>query len=144
MNTAAAIKIHWSFWLLSAFALLWNLGGSINYFMQTNLEFVSTLPETHKAIIIGRPLWATAGFALGVFGGSLGAILLLFKKYLAFYLFIASLGGILLTMIHTVKVVNSTGLFNMSEIFVMVVLPVLTATFLIWYANMAKSKSWVS
>ena len=51
--------VHWSFWLISVLALLWNVGGAINYLMQTNLEFVATLPETHRAIIEGRPAWAT-------------------------------------------------------------------------------------
>ncbi|MDH5545480.1 MAG: hypothetical protein OEZ43_07805 [Gammaproteobacteria bacterium] len=38
------IRIHWSFWAIAAFGMLWNIGGSINYMMQTNLDFVSTLP----------------------------------------------------------------------------------------------------
>jgi hypothetical protein len=79
--------------------------------MQMDLEFVTSLPETHRAIIEGRPVWATAGFALGVFGGVLGCVLLLFRKSAALYVFILSLLGIAMTMVHTVNVANSKNQF---------------------------------
>ena len=72
MNNERGQGVHWSFWLISIIALLWNVMGSINFFMQMNADIVAGLPETHRAIIEGRPLWATAGFALAVFGGALG------------------------------------------------------------------------
>ena len=74
MGNDTARSAHWSFWLIVVVALLWNVAGAINYLMQTNPEFVATLPETHRAIIDGRPAWATGGFAIGVFGGALGCL----------------------------------------------------------------------
>ena len=65
-------KMHWSYWAIAAFALIWNVLGSVNYIMQMNPDIVATLPETHQAIINGRPGWATGGFAIGVFGGAFG------------------------------------------------------------------------
>ena len=135
MNNETNKVVHWSFWLVSVVALVWNVGGSINYLMQTNLEFVATLPETHRAIIEGRPVWATGGFAVGVFGGALGCILLLFRKSFAFYVFIASLLGIIVTMIHTVHVAASSIVFTFTEIIVMILLPIIVAAFLIWYTK---------
>ena len=29
--------VHWSFWVIAAVALIWNLMGSANFFMQMNL-----------------------------------------------------------------------------------------------------------
>jgi hypothetical protein len=136
-------KIHWSFWLIAVVGLLWNIGGSINFIMQMNQEFVSTLPETHRAIIEGRPLWATGGFAFGVFAGMLGSILLLLKKSTAFYVFVLSLFGIVLTMVHTVEVANSKISFSPVEIIVMIILPVIVAAGLIAYSKFAINKCWV-
>jgi len=45
-----------------------------------NTEMVSSYRETEQAIIQSRPLWAAIGFAIAVFGGALGGILLLLKK----------------------------------------------------------------
>ena len=128
MDKETISSVHWSFWLINVVALLWNIGGAINYLMQTNLEFVSTLPETHRAIIEGRPAWATGGFAIGVFGGALGSLLLLLRKSTAFYVFIASLIGIIVTMIHTTNVATSVIDFTPGEIFVMVLLPMIVPT----------------
>jgi len=78
--------------------------GSLNFVMQMNADIVEGLPETHRAIIEGRPIWATAGFALAVFGGALGGLLLLFRISIAIHLFIASLLGAIVTMIHTINI----------------------------------------
>jgi len=111
--------------------------------MQTNLEFVAAMPDTHRAIIEGRPAWATGGFAVGVFGGALGCLLLLFRKSIALYVFIASLLGIIVTMIHTINVASSKIDFTSVEIFVMILLPIIVAAILIWYAKQAMNKRWI-
>jgi hypothetical protein len=144
MNDETVSGVHWSFWLLCVAALLWNVGGAINYLMQMNLEFVATLPETHRAIIEGRPAWATGGFAVGVFGGALGCLLLLFRKSAALYVFIASLLGILVTMIHTITVASSKIEFSLAEIVVMILLPIIVAAILIGYTKQAKNKNWIN
>lgn len=144
MGNMSVGGIHWSFWLISIVALLWNVGGAINYLMQTDLEFVATLPETHRAIIEGRPVWATGGFAVGVFGGAIGCLLLLFRKSVAFYVFLASLLGVIVTMIHTANVASSKIDFSPIEIFLMILLPVIVSAILIWYAKQAKSKGWIN
>lgn len=136
--------VHWSFWAIAVFGLLWNIGGSINYIMQTDLDFVSNLPATHKAIINGRPIWATGGFAVGVFGGAIGCLLLLFRKYSSLYVFILSLAGIVITMIHTINVARSTPAFTVAEVFVMIALPIIVATILIWYTLMTRRKGWIT
>jgi hypothetical protein len=144
MSNEAVRGIHWSFWLVSVFALLWNAGGAINYLMQTNLEFVSTLPETHRAIIEGRPTWATGGFAIGVFGGVIGCLLLLLRKSIAYYTFIISLLGIIITMIHTINVASSKISFSAGEVVVMILLPLIVAVLLIWYTKFIMGKGWIN
>lgn len=144
MNKKTVGNVHWSFWLIAIIALLWNVGGAINYLMQTNLEFVASLPETHRAIIEGRPVWATGGFAIGVFGGALGCILLLLRKSSAFYVFIISLLGMIVTMIHTINVARSTIEFSAFEIVVMILLPIIVAAILAGYTKQAMSRNWIS
>lgn len=139
-----AVNVHWSFWLISVAALLWNVGGAINYLMQTNLEFVTTLPETHRAIIEGRPVWATGGFAICVFGGAVGCLLLLFSKSTACYVFIASLLGVVVTMFHTTNVAISKIDFSHVDIFVIIPLPIIVAAILIYYTKQAMNKSWIN
>jgi len=136
--------VHWRFWAISAIALIWNVLGGVNFFMQLDADIVSAMPETHRAIIIGRPMWATAGFAVIVFGGALGCLLLLLRKPAAYYVFIVSLLGGVVTMIHTVNIARSTIDFSVSEIVVMILMPLVVAVFLIWYTKWAERQGWIS
>ena len=143
MNDETVAGVHWSFWVVGAFALIWNVLGSMNYLGQMNADLVATFPETHRAIIEGRPAWATGGFAIGVFGGALGGLLLLLRKSAANYLFVASLLGVIVTMIHTVRIASSTIKFSAFEILIMILMPVVVAAFLVWYSKRAESKGWI-
>ena len=144
MNDKAAVGVHWSFWLISILALIWNALGGVNYMMQMNADLVASLPDTHRAIIVGRPAWATGGFAFTVFGGALGCLLLLLRKQAAFSLFAVSLLGVVVTSVHTIRVASSTIEFSFAEIFVMILSPVIVAAFLLWYARRAQRKAWLN
>ncbi len=144
MNKQTVSRVHWSFWIIGAVALIWNVMGVMNFFMQMNADAIAAMPETHRAIIESRPAWATGGFAVAVFGGALGCLLLLFRKSAAFYLFIASLLGVIVTMVHTLDVAVSTIDFGPFEIFMMILSPVVVAALLIWYSKRAERKGWIS
>jgi len=144
MNGKTVAGVHWSFWVIGIVALIWNVLGVMNYLSQMNAETVATMPETHRAIIEGRPAWATGGFAIAVFGGALGCLLLLLRKSAASYLFIASLVGVIVTMIHTFGIVGSTNDFSPFEILLMILMPLVVAAFLIGYSKLAERKAWIS
>ncbi len=144
MSDKTVSSVHWSFWVIGAIALIWNVMGIMNYFAQMNADMVASMPETHRAIIEGRPAWATGAFAIAVFGGALGSLLLLLRKSAALYLFIASLLGVIVTMIHTLGIASSTIDFSPFEILVMILMPPAVAAFLIWYSKQARSKGWIS
>lgn len=133
-------SVHWSFWIIAVAAFIWNDLGATNFIMQLDPEVVASMPETHRAIIDTRPAWATAGFAIGVFGGVLGSLLLLFRKRLAIIVYVASLIGVLVTMIHTLGLKIA---FSPIEMVMMVVMPIVVAVALIWYAKSAQGKGWL-
>ncbi len=141
MNDKTVGGVHWSFWAIGAVALIWNVMGVINFFVQMNSDTLASYPESHRAIIEGRPAWATGGFAIAVFGGALGCLLILLRKLAAYYLFIASLLGVIVTMTHTLGVGID---FSLGEILGIILMPLVVAVFLIWYSKWAESKCWVS
>ena len=141
MNDETVGGVHWSFWAIGAVALMWNVMGVINFFVQMNADALASFPESHRAIVEGRPAWATGGFAIAVFGGALGCLLLLLRKSAAYYLFIASLLGVIVTMTHTLGVGID---FGLGEILGIILMPLVVAAFLIWYSKWAQSKGWIS
>jgi len=138
MNDETVRSVHWSFWAIGAVALVWNVMGVINFFVQMNPDTLAAYRESERAIIEGRPAWATGAFALAVFGGALGSLVLLLRKSAAAYLFIASLVGVIVTMIHTLGVD-----FGIGEILGIILMPLAVAAFLIGYSKHAKSKGWI-
>jgi len=139
MNTPVGQRVHWSFWLIATIALVWNVLGSINFIVQLDPDMVSAYRESERAIIVGRPLWATGAFAIAVFGGAIGSLLLLLRKRSAFYWFAASLLGVVVTMIHTMGIDID---FGSGEIVGIVVMPLAVAAFLVGYTKFAESKGW--
>jgi len=144
MNDETVGGVRWSFWAIGAVTLIWNVMGVINFFVQMNADALASFPESHRAIIEGRPAWATGAFAIAVFGGALGCLLLLLRKSAAYYLFIASLLGVIVQLIHTLGIASSTIDFSPFDISMIILMPLVAAAFLIWYSKWAESKGWIS
>ena len=84
MATTARTPVH--LWIVGILALLWNGFGCYDYFMTQSrgADYIqSMMPNVDaNAIMVylnGLPIWATAAWALGVWGGLLGSILLLIR-----------------------------------------------------------------
>ena len=110
----------------------------MNFIMQMNPETYANFPESAKSLISTRPLWATVAFALAVFGGLVGDILLIPRKAIAYYFFIASLLGVIVTNIHTIPVSSDMNIWVGS------LMSLVVAAFLIWYSKTTKQKGWLS
>jgi hypothetical protein len=143
MNDKPTRRVHWSFWVISAISFVWNAMGVLNYFMQMNPDILADYNEAARAIVEGRPAWATGAFAIAVFGGMLGSLLLLLRRSAALYVFVASLVGVIVTMVHTAAVVNSDIAFGPFEVSGYILVPLAVAAFLVWYAKHAEKKSWI-
>jgi len=144
MNDETVGGVHWSFWAIGAVTLIWNVLGVINFFMQMNADALASFPESHRAIVVGRPAWATGAFAIAVFGGALGCLLLLLRKSAAYYLFIASLLGVIVQLIHTLGMASSKIDFSPLDILMIILMPLVVAAFLIWYSKWTEGKGWIN
>lgn len=127
-------KPHFSFWIISGLGLVWSLMGCLNFISQMNEEVVAQMPELYQLIIKSRPLWATAAFAVAVFGGAVGCILLLLRRRVATQVLLVSLLGIVLTLIQTVSVVGMAP---------SALLALLVGAALFWYSTIAARAKWL-
>ncbi len=140
MNDETVGQVHWSFWVICIVSLIFNAMGDINYFVQVNADSLDSFPVHYRPIIEGRPAWATGAFAVAVFGGSLGSVLLLLRKPAAFYVFIASLLGVIVTMVHIFGVAG----FSSLEVWMGVLMQLVVTVFLVWYSKLVEHKRWVN
>lgn len=82
----------WHLWLVGILGGLWSTIGLASFMItQMNVESVmSQFPPEQRAYFESFPLWADGLWAMGVFGGVIGCIVLLMRKRLAFPLLVAS------------------------------------------------------
>ena len=99
MNETNSTAVHWSFWVIGAIGLIFNLLGCVNFVSQMNPQSVASMPDAYQAIVEARPAWGTAAFALAVFGGALGCLLLLLRKSAAFYVLVLALVGVIVAQL---------------------------------------------
>lgn len=133
------------FWIVATIALIWNGIGILNYLTQAymTVEMKASMPEAQVEFMENRPSWATAAFAIAVFGGTLGAILLFFRKKLAFTLFVLSFLGVIVQMASDVFMNSESFEFSVAEIS-LTGLIVAIGIFLIIYSKSSYKKGWLS
>ena len=139
MNEKTIVGVHWSFWAIGAVGLMFNLMGCVNYVSQMDAKNVASMPDVYRTIVESRPAWGTGAFALAVFGGSLGCILLLLRKSVAVYVFIVALAGAVVAQIPLMAMAD----FPMAA-WIGWFSQVAVGAFFIWYAILTRSKGWIS
>ena len=120
----ARTPIH--LWVVGIVTLLWNAMGALDYVMtQTRNEaYMKAFTPEQLAYFYGFPAWVIAFWALAVWGGVLGAVLLLMRRKLAVTVFLISFLCMVVTSIHNYaiagggEIMGSTGLFFSVVIFV--------------------------
>ena len=141
----STIKPATWFWIVSALALVWNLMGVMAYLVQVTMspEAMAALPENQRLLYQSTPSWATGAFAIAVWGGTLGCILLLLRKKLASLLLIVSLLGVLVQLYHSFFISNSFAVFGPGGM-IMPGMVVVFGIFLIWFSRKAASNQWLN
>lgn len=89
-------------WIVGTLALLWDGVGAFDYLMtQTqNESYMSQFTPEQLEYFYGFPAWVVAFWALAVWGGLLGAVLLLLRKRLAVPVLLVSFLSVIVTFIH--------------------------------------------
>ncbi len=131
-----------AFWIIGLIALVWNGWGCFMYIAQAyDMEMATQdLSAEQIAFLDAMPAWYTALFALAVFAGLIGAIMLLMKKGAAVKLFMVSFICALINQIYWLFGTDAATVFSDQNIYLMPVLIVGIGIFLIWYAKDQKAK----
>lgn len=139
--TTEGNKPSTSFWIVSVLLLLWNLSGAMAYISQVTMtpEDLQALPENQRTLFETIPAWVTSAFAITVWGGVLGSILLLLRKKIATTTLIVSFAAIIVQFSYTFLIANTLELMGPSSL----ILPcaiIAIGAFGVWYSRNADSK----
>lgn len=89
-------------WVVGILGLLWNCLGAFDYLMTEtrNESYMSQFTPEQLEYFYGFPAWVVAFWALAVWGGVLGALLLLLRKRLAVPVLLVSFLSMIVTSIY--------------------------------------------
>ncbi len=138
MTTDAGAKTPWHLWAVGALGILWNGFGCFDYFMTQTKgdEWMRSagMTEAQIAFMHQAPAWLTAVWAIGVWGGLLGAIFLLLRNKLAVPVFVASLASYALSLVHNLVISPMPGA---GEHMIMFLVILAGCVFFVWYSMRA-------
>jgi hypothetical protein len=114
-RSQTAVKTPWHLWLIGIVGLLWNAIGAFDFVMTTskNETYMSAFASDQLAFFYGLPFWVKVAWAVAVWGGVIGSILLLVRKRQAVMVFLFSFVAALLTTFN--NYVLSNGLQVMGD-----------------------------
>jgi hypothetical protein len=89
-------------WIVGALATVWNAFGAFDYLMtQTrNTAYLAHFTDPQRVYFDSFPMWMEATWALGVWGGLAGALLLLVRSRHAVTAFCVSLAGLAVSTVY--------------------------------------------
>lgn len=132
-------------WIVGVVTLLWNSVGAFDYLMtQTqNESYMAQFTPEQLEFFYSFPTWVTAFWALAVWGGVLGSILLLMRKSFAVQAFVVSFVSMVVTTFHNYLLSNATEVIGTAGIIFSVVI-FLIAGGLVLYAKAMRERGVLS
>lgn len=132
----------WWHWVVSVLGVLWNAFGAYDYVMSKTQGDAylrqSGMTDAQIALVHGYPVWMTADWAIGVWGGLLGALLLVARMRYALHVFVLSLAAFVMMLLYTYLLNNGAKAMTTQGVVVNLAILALCA-FFVWYSwRMAK------
>lgn len=135
---SARTPVH--LWIIGVLAVLWNAMGAFDYLAtQLRWEFyMSQFTDEQLAYFYGFPAWMDGAWAVAVWGGLLGALLLLARQQLAVVLFALSVVGIIISSIYSFGLSDGAEMMGTGGTIFSAVIIVLAIALLIYAMAMKK------
>ena len=142
MNTSTKCPV-W-FWIVVIAAILWNVVGIGAYLADTMLsdEALAAMPDAERALYTTRPSWVTGAFAVAVFAGFGGSVLLALRHGFAPAVFGVSLIAVTAQMFYVLAVSNTLAVLGPTSAVLPVTITVI-AIALLWFSLGARTRGWL-
>jgi len=130
------------FWVIVILYLLWALigcGGYLAEHMMSDAAYGENFGADMLALRGQTPIWATSGYAVGVWGGLIGGILLLLRKKLCLPFFYASLAGAVIGFLPTILMEKFRAVMGGGDWAFMLFIWAI-CIFIIWFARKKASR----
>ena len=136
----------WHLWLIAIIGGLWSAIGVLSFMLtQLRVEAVmSQYPPQQREYFESFPFWAVAFWAIGVFGGVIGCVLLLLKSRLAFPVLVASVIGAIVSNLGGLFLLGGMAVMGGASALGFAVFIIIFAALLAYYAHAMQKKGVLS
>jgi len=135
-----------NFWIIGGAALVWNLIGILFYVSEvtaTPEAMAESYSQAQIDFLIGKPVWATAAFAIAVNAGAFGSLCLLLRKAWALPMFALSLAAVLVQNAHAFGLANGLEVWGTDGL-ILPPIVIVIAVALLLYSQSTKKRGWIS
>jgi hypothetical protein len=141
MEDATRPAVPAYYWIVAVLALLWEGMGCFSYLGETGMAAAAMMKHTpdQQAVWGAMPVWAWCAFAVAVWVGLVGALLLLLRMRLARIAFIVSLVAVIVQFGWAYLMGGAMRLGPP----VMPAAIVLVGVALMWFSDMAAKRRWL-
>jgi hypothetical protein len=142
MATTAQGRTPVLFWIVAILALLWSALGCLDYVMTetANQTYLAKMPADDIAYMNALPKWLVAMWALGVWGGLAGSLLLLARSRYAVWAYALSLIGAVVGLGYQMFMTKQPASMTTGAMAVMPWVIIVICAFLLWYSWSAQKK----
>lgn len=132
-----------SFWVIAIVALLWNAVGVMAYLgdVYMSAEAMAAFTQAQQDVYASRPAWAVGAFALAVFAGLIGSVLLLLRSKWSQQLFVFSVLALIAQNYYWFVLADALDVFPDGHWVPLIVF--IIALVLVWYSRSLANKGWL-
>ena len=133
------------FWVISAIGLFWFLMDFMAFYMRvfTAEQTLEKMPEAQQTLYQAMPSWVNVVFALEVFGGLLGCVMLLLRKKWATALLALSIIGVVCQTMYIWLMSDAIDVMGSMAI-VMPLVAFIIGMALYFFSKFATANGWLS
>lgn len=102
----------------------------------------NSMPLDQRAAYAAEPAWVTGAYAVAVWGGLAGTILLVMKRKAAEWLLLLSLVGVLVWLAGLIVVTRLRESMSANDLLVAIVVTALTWT-IYWFGRHSRQRGWL-
>ncbi|HUP67218.1 MAG TPA: hypothetical protein VM145_03275 [Sphingomicrobium sp.] len=142
MASTAQTSTPVTLWIVGILAVLWNAFGCYDYLMTNlhNAAYLAAFPADQLAYFDSLPSWLTAFWALGVWCGLAGGLLLLARSRHAVLAFAVSVLGIVISFGYQMFATEMPASMKQGVGGAMPWVIFIVGLFLLWYARSAEKQ----
>jgi hypothetical protein len=127
-------KAPWHLWVVGVLTLLWNGYGGYDYVMSVtnNADYMAMFTEEQRAYYASFPVWMTAAWAIAVWGGVLGSVLLLLRSKLAMIVYAIALAAYAVSCVYMYGMTDGARIAGQTGVIMSVVIGAIAVAELIY------------